>query len=53
METELQIALREKKTITDFEATITYENSNTQIPTHYHYEVKINNQKKVFDFDNK
>lgn len=53
MEVELQQALRQKKAVTDFEATITYPDTKTQIPNHYHYEVKIAGTKKVYDFDNK
>lgn len=52
METELQKALRDKKSVTDFVAIIKYPDTKTQIPSHYHYEVKINDNNRVFDFDN-
>lgn len=36
----------------NFVATITYPNSETQIPSHYHYEYVINGEKIIDDFDN-
>ncbi|WP_024348122.1 DNA/RNA non-specific endonuclease [Lacrimispora indolis] len=36
----------------NFVATITYPDTNTQIPSHYHYEYVLNGNKVVDDFDN-
>ncbi|MFV0557483.1 MAG: DNA/RNA non-specific endonuclease [Enterococcus sp.] len=37
---------------TDFEATITYPDTTTQIPSHYHYTYILNGNAVVDDFDN-
>ncbi|WP_097015272.1 DNA/RNA non-specific endonuclease [Anaerocolumna aminovalerica] len=36
----------------EFFATITYPDTSTQIPSHYHYEYILNGEKVVDDFDN-
>lgn len=41
-----------KKSVTNFIAIIKYQDTKTQIPNHYHYEVKINDNNRIFDFDN-
>ncbi len=53
---ELEEEMREELTngseITDFSAEITYPDSITQIPNHYHIEYYIDNELKIYDYDN-
>lgn len=44
--------IREAGGSTDFEASITYPNTTTQIPSHYHYTYTLNGNKVTDDFDN-
>lgn len=44
--------IRKAGEVTDFEATITYPDTNTQIPSHYHYTYTLRGNKIVDDFDN-
>ncbi|MFJ7738755.1 DNA/RNA non-specific endonuclease [Lysinibacillus sp. NPDC097287] len=48
----MEDAIRKAGGATDFEAIITYENSDTQIPSHYKYTYTIKGKKVVDDFDN-
>lgn len=48
----MEDAIRKAGGATDFEAIITYANTDTQIPSHYKYTYTINGNKVVDDFDN-
>lgn len=48
----IEKAIRDAGGCENFVATITYPDSNTQIPSHYHYEYVLNGNKIVDDFDN-
>lgn len=53
MEDELRKAIVENHDVHDFNAIISYPNSSSTIPNHYHIEVYIDNNKKIYDYDNK
>jgi hypothetical protein len=44
--------IRDAGGCTDFEAIITYPNTTTQIPSHYHYTYILNGNRITEDFDN-
>lgn len=44
--------IRKAGNVTDFEATITYPDTKTQIPSHYRYTYTLRGNKIVDDFDN-
>ena len=48
----MEKVIRDAGGCTDFEAIITYPNTETQIPSHYHYTYKINGNVIIEDFDN-
>lgn len=48
----MEKAIRDAGGCTDFEATITYPDTNTQIPSHYHYTYTLNGNVITEDFDN-
>lgn len=48
----MEDAIRKAGGATDFEATITYPNTETQIPSHYKYTYTIKGNKIVDEFDN-
>lgn len=48
----MENTIRKAGEVTDFEATITYPDTNTQIPSHYHYTYTLRGNKIVDDFDN-
>lgn len=48
----MEKVIRDAGGCTDFIATITYADKETQIPSHYHYEYAINGEKVIDDFDN-
>jgi len=48
----MEKVIRDAGGCTDFEAIITYPNTKTQIPSHYHYTYTINGNVIVEDFDN-
>lgn len=48
----MEKVIRDAGGCTDFVATITYPDKETQIPSHYHYEYVLNGEKVVDDFDN-
>lgn len=48
----MEDVIRKAGGATDFEAIITYPNSETQIPSHYKYTYTINGHKVVEEFDN-
>lgn len=53
MEEEIRQSLHANKKVTDFVAVIEYPKVTTQTPIKYHFEFKINNKLKVYDFENK
>ncbi|SEW38716.1 DNA/RNA non-specific endonuclease [[Clostridium] fimetarium] len=48
----MEKVLRDAGGCTDFVATITYPDTATQIPSHYHYEYILKGNKVIDDFDN-
>lgn len=48
----MEKAIRDAGGCTDFEATITYPDTTTQIPSHYHYTYTLNGNVITEDFDN-
>lgn len=48
----MEKVIRDAGGATDFIATISYPNSKTQIPSHYHYEYVLQGNKIIDDFDN-
>lgn len=48
----MEKAIRDAGGCTDFEATITYPDTTTQIPSHYHYTYTLNSNVITEDFDN-
>jgi len=48
----MEKAIRDAGGATNFEAIITYPNTSTQIPSHYHYTYTLKGQKIVDEFDN-
>lgn len=48
----MENTIRKAGAVTDFEATITYPDTTTQIPSHYHYTYTLRGNKIVDDFDN-
>lgn len=48
----MENTIRKAGEVTDFEATITYPDTTTQIPSHYHYTYTLRGNKIVDDFDN-
>jgi hypothetical protein len=48
----MEEAIRDAGGATNFEAIITYPNTNTQIPSHYHYTYTLQGKKIVDTFDN-
>lgn len=48
----MEDVIRKAGGATNFEAIITYPNSETQIPSHYKYSYTVNGQKVVDEFDN-
>lgn len=48
----MEKVIRDAGGCTNFVATITYPNTTTQIPSHYHYEYILNGNKIIDDFDN-
>ncbi len=48
----MEKAIHDAGGCTDFEAIITYPDTATQIPSHYHYTYKLNGNKIEDDFDN-
>lgn len=48
----MEDAIRKAGGATDFEATITYSNTKTQIPSHYKYTYTIKGNKIIDEFDN-
>lgn len=48
----MEKAIRDAGGCTNFEAIITYPDTNTQIPSHYHYTYTINGNVITEDFDN-
>jgi len=48
----MEKTIRDAGGCTDFEAIITYPDTKTQIPSHYHYSYTINGHRITEDFDN-
>lgn len=48
----MENSIRQAGNVTDFEATITYPDTKTQIPSHYRYTYTLRGNKIVDDFDN-
>lgn len=48
----MESVIRKANGCTDFVATITYPDTETQIPSHYHYEYIVAGNRVVDDFDN-
>ncbi|MGL4590154.1 MAG: DNA/RNA non-specific endonuclease [Mycoplasmatales bacterium] len=51
-EEQIRTALENKKSVTDFQAVISYPNSKTMIPNSYEIKFKINSREYTYSFDN-